>query len=59
MDDGIETTKLVDLVGDGRHFQNARQVAADDVLGASDVFAGLFHPRCAAGVQNDLMALPD
>jgi hypothetical protein len=34
MDDGIETTELVDLLGDGFRLRDARQVADDDALGA-------------------------
>jgi hypothetical protein len=36
VDDGIETTELVDLLGDGFRLRDARQVADDDVLGAGD-----------------------
>ena len=59
MDDGVETAELVDLVGDGFRLRDARQVANDDVLRASDLLTGLVRARGAPGVQHDLVPLLD
>ena len=59
VDDGIETAKLVDLVGHGFRLRDARQIADDDVLRAGGLPAGLVRARGAAGVQHDLVPLFD
>jgi hypothetical protein len=59
VNDGIEITELVDLLGDGSRLRDARQVADDDVLSAGDLFPGLVRARGAAGVQHDLVSFFD
>jgi hypothetical protein len=59
VDNGIETTEPVDLLGDGFRLRDARQVADDDVLGAGDLFPGLVRARGAARVHHDLVSFFD
>jgi hypothetical protein len=59
VDDGIETSKLVDLVSDGFRLRDARQVADDDVHRPGNLLACLVRARIASGVQHDLVPLLD